>query len=66
MADDGLYAQPASSPAAAGRGGRDRPGRGLQAGGDGGLAAVQLVRLRAASQGQVAEAFGVDPATVWR
>jgi hypothetical protein len=30
------------------------------------LAAVQLVRLRAASQGQVAEAFGVDPATVWR
>ena len=25
------------------------------------LAAVQLVRLRAASQGQVAEAFGVDP-----
>jgi hypothetical protein len=24
------------------------------------------VRLRAASQGQVAEAFGVDPATVWR
>ena len=26
------------------------------------LAAVQLVRLRAASQGQVAEAFGVDPA----
>jgi Helix-turn-helix domain len=30
------------------------------------LAAMQLVRLRAASQGQVAEAFGVDPATVWR
>jgi transposase len=30
------------------------------------LAAVQLVRVRAASQGQVAEAFGVDPATVWR
>ncbi len=30
------------------------------------LAAVQLVRLRAASQGQVARAFGVDPATVWR
>jgi transposase len=30
------------------------------------LAAVQLVRLRAASQGQVAEAFGVDPATIWR
>jgi transposase-like protein len=30
------------------------------------LAAVQLVRLRAASQAQVAEAFGVDPATVWR
>ena len=30
------------------------------------LAAVQLVRLRAASQGQVASAFGVDPATVWR
>lgn len=30
------------------------------------LAAVQLVRLRAASQGQVAEALGVDPATVWR
>ena len=30
------------------------------------LAAVQLVRLLAASQGQVAEAFGVDPATVWR
>src|SRR6266700_762955 len=30
------------------------------------LAAVQLVRLRAASQGQVAEACGVDPATVWR
>jgi transposase-like protein len=30
------------------------------------LAAVQLVRLRAASQCQVAEAFGVDPATIWR
>src|SRR5215472_2901888 len=30
------------------------------------LAAVQLVRLRAASQGQVAGAFGVDPGTVWR
>jgi hypothetical protein len=30
------------------------------------LAAVQLVRLRAASQGQVAAAFGADPATVWR
>jgi transposase-like protein len=30
------------------------------------LAAVQLVRLRAASQVQVAEAFGVDPGTVWR
>src|SRR5579864_7570434 len=30
------------------------------------LAAVQLVRLRAASQGQVAEAFGADPATIWR
>jgi Transposase protein/Helix-turn-helix domain len=30
------------------------------------LAAVQLVRLQAASQGQVAEAFGVDPATIWR
>jgi transposase-like protein len=30
------------------------------------LAAVQLVRLRAASQGQVAEAFGVDPGTIWR
>src|ERR1039457_6136256 len=30
------------------------------------LAAVQLVRLRAASQAQVAEAFGVDPATIWR
>jgi hypothetical protein len=27
---------------------------------------VQLVRLRAASQGQVAEAFGVDPGTIWR
>ncbi len=30
------------------------------------LAAVQLVRLRAASQLQVAGAFGVDPATIWR
>jgi len=30
------------------------------------LAAVQLVRLRAASQGQVAAAFGADPATLWR
>jgi len=30
------------------------------------LAAVQLVRLRAGSQGQVAEAFGVDSATIWR
>jgi hypothetical protein len=30
------------------------------------LAAVQLVRVRAASQGQVAEAFGVDPATIWQ
>jgi transposase len=30
------------------------------------LAAVRLVRLRAASQGQVAEAFGVDPAAIWR
>ncbi len=30
------------------------------------LAAVQMVRLRAASQGQVAAAFGVDPATIWR
>ena len=30
------------------------------------LAAVQPVRLRAASQGQVAEAFGVDPGTIWR
>src|SRR5271165_2189017 len=30
------------------------------------LAAVQLVRLRAASQGQVAGAFGVDPGTIWR
>jgi hypothetical protein len=30
------------------------------------LAAVQLVRLRAASQGKVAEAFGADPATIWR
>src|SRR6267154_496646 len=30
------------------------------------LAAVQLVRVGAASQGQVAEAFGVDPGTIWR
>ena len=30
------------------------------------LAAVQLVRLRAASQAAVAAAFGVDPVTVWR
>jgi hypothetical protein len=30
------------------------------------LAAVQLVRLRAASQAQAAAAFGVDPVTVWR
>jgi transposase len=30
------------------------------------LAAVQLVRLRAAAQGQVAAAFGVDPGTIWR
>jgi transposase-like protein len=30
------------------------------------LAAVQLVRLRAASQAQVADVFGVDPVTVWR
>ncbi len=30
------------------------------------LAAVQLVRLRAASQARVAAVFGVDPATVWR
>lgn len=30
------------------------------------LATVQLVRLRAASQAQVAAALGVDPATVWR
>src|SRR6266702_7048672 len=30
------------------------------------LAAVQLVRLRAASQGQVAAAFGADPGTIWR
>ena len=30
------------------------------------LAAVQLVRLRAASQVQAAAAFGVDPVTVWR
>jgi hypothetical protein len=30
------------------------------------LAAVQLIRLRAASQSQVAAVFGVDPATVWR
>ncbi len=30
------------------------------------LAAVQLVRLRAAAQKQVAVAFGTDPVTVWR
>jgi transposase len=30
------------------------------------LAAVQLVRLRAATQKQVAAAFGTDPVTVWR
>jgi transposase len=30
------------------------------------LAAVQLVRLRAVSQAQVAAVFGVDPVTVWR
>jgi Helix-turn-helix domain len=30
------------------------------------LAAVQLVRLRAASQRQVAAAFGTDSVTVWR
>ena len=30
------------------------------------LAAVQLVRLKAASQVAVAAAFGVDPTTVWR
>ncbi len=30
------------------------------------LAAVQLVRLRAAAQRQVAAAFGTDPVTVWR
>jgi transposase-like protein len=30
------------------------------------LAAVQLVRLKAASQVEVAAAFGVDPVTVWR
>src|ERR1700683_3973364 len=38
------------------------------AGDEGGrrLGAGRLVRLRAASQGQVAEAFGVDPVTVWR
>jgi hypothetical protein len=30
------------------------------------LAAVQLVRLRAGSQAQVAVAFGVDPGTIWR
>ena len=30
------------------------------------LAAVQLVRLRAVSQAQVAAAFGVDPVTIWR
>ena len=87
MVDDGSYAQPAPSPAAAAGAAEIAPGVGLLAGEDGGLvavhglatfawdagdeagrrlAAVQLVRLRAASQGQVAEAFGVDPATVWR
>ena len=87
MVDDGSYAQPASSAAAAGGAAEIAPGVGLLAGEDGGLvavhglatfawdagdeaarrlAAVQLVRLRAASQGQVAEAFGVDPATIWR
>ena len=30
------------------------------------LAAVQLVRLRARRQAQVAAAFGVDPVTMWR
>ena len=30
------------------------------------LAAVQLVRLRAASQARVADGFGADPATIWR
>src|SRR5260370_11932681 len=30
------------------------------------LAAVQLVRLRAASQGQGAGGVGVDPAPIWR
>ena len=30
------------------------------------LAAVQLVQLRAATQKQVAAAFGTDPVTVWR
>jgi transposase-like protein len=30
------------------------------------LAVVQLVQLRAASQAQVAEAFGADPVTIWR
>ena len=30
------------------------------------LAAVQLVRLGAATQRQVAAAFGTDPVTVWR
>src|SRR5712692_3222499 len=30
------------------------------------LAAVQLVQLRAATQRQVAAAFGTDPVTVWR
>jgi Helix-turn-helix domain len=30
------------------------------------LAVAQLARLRAASRGQVAEAFGVAPATIWR
>jgi hypothetical protein len=30
------------------------------------LATVQLVRLRADSQGQVAAAFGWEPGTIWR
>ena len=86
--DDGSYAQPAPSPAAARRGLAEiAPGVGFVASDEGGLvtvhglatfawdagdeagrrlAAVQLVRLRAASQGQVAAAFGVDPGTIWR
>ena len=87
MVDDGSYARPAPSPAAAAGAAGIAPGVGLLTGEDGGLvivhglatfawdagdeagqrlAAVQLVRLRAASQGQVAEGFGVDPATIWR